>query len=254
MDPIGPSPIPVEKRGGGFKRTPRAMSERDMEHTADEIAHAATLAKGAGFDAVEVHGAHGYLLDSFLSPASNRRTDSFGGAFSQRARFPIMVIERVREAVGAGYCVMLRFSQWRIEDYAARAFPDAETLGEWCSMVKDAGVDILHVSTRDCTDIAFDGDPAFGDRTLVGLTKRFSGLPTVAVGRVGVSSSMDEGAKAETRDPTPAAALVDAGEADLVAVGRGYIANPDWGAKVKAGRWDELKPYERELLATLEDD
>mgnify|MGYP006274836967 CR=1 FL=1 len=256
MNPIGPSPVPAEKRGGGYKPTPRAMTEADMHRVADEIAHAATLAKLTGFDAVEIHGAHGYLLDSFLSPEANKRTDRFGGAFKNRARFPVMVIERVRQAVGSDYTVMLRFSQWRMEDYKALAFPNPDTLAEWCMLVRNAGIDILHVSTRDCTDIAFPDDPTHGGahgRTLAGLTKQFSGLTTVAVGRVGVSTSMNEGAIAEVTDPAPAAALIKDGEADLVAVGRGLIANPDWGPKVKAGRWADLNPYSREMLETLDD-
>jgi 2,4-dienoyl-CoA reductase-like NADH-dependent reductase (Old Yellow Enzyme family) len=254
MDPIGPSPLPVEKRGGGYKKTPRQMTRSDMERTADEIAHAAVLAEGAGFDAIEIHGAHGYLLDSFLSPVANRRTDGFGGGFRNRARFPLMVIERVREAVSRDYCVMLRFSQWRVEDYTALAFQSPATLREWCGMVREAGVDILHVSTRDCTDAAFPDDPSVAGRTLAGLTREYSGLPTVAVGRVGVSNSMGDGGLAEVRDPTPAAELVERGEADLVAVGRGLIANPDWAAKVRAGAWDTLLPFDKSQLETLEDE
>ncbi len=249
MNPIGPSPLPQKKRDGGYRPTPRAMTVADMEKAASDFARAAKLSVEAGFDSVEIHGAHGYLLDSFLSPMSNRRTDEFGGGLENRARFPLMVVRAVREAVGAGYPVMYRFSQWQMDDYRAMAYPTPDVLEDWVGMLREAGVDVLHVSTRDATDPGFAGS----EKTLAGWTRELSGLPTVAVGRVSVSASMDEGAKAETTDPRPAAELVERGEADLVAVGRSLIANPDWCEKVRSGRWEELRPYDRDLLETLAD-
>jgi 2,4-dienoyl-CoA reductase-like NADH-dependent reductase (Old Yellow Enzyme family) len=250
MRPIGPSPVPAEKRGGGFRATPRPMTTADMEQVAGRFAASASLAKYAGFDAVEIHGAHGYLLDSFLAPGANKRTDAFGGAFNQRMRFPLMVVHAVRDAVGDDYPVMYRFSQWSIDDYAAMTYPNPDTLGLWVNALKDAGVDVLHVSTRDCTAPGFRD----ADTTLAGWTRELSGLPTVAVGRVGSSSGMNEGDHVPTSDPAPAAALIERGEADFVAVGRGLIANPDWPELVKRGRWEELRPYDRSMLATLGDD
>jgi 2,4-dienoyl-CoA reductase-like NADH-dependent reductase (Old Yellow Enzyme family) len=248
MRPIGPSPVPAEKRGGGFRKTPRVMTERDMHTVAHAFARGAELSKRAGFDAVEVHGAHGYLLDSFVSPTVNTRTDGFGGGFEQRMRFPLMVVRAVRAAVGDGYPIMYRFSQWRMDDYGALTYPDPETLKVWVDALREAGVDVLHVSTRDCTAPGFPGS----DKSLAGWTRELSGLPTIAVGRVGSSSGMNEGEHVPVSDPAPAAALIEKGEADLVAVGRGLLANADWPEVVRGGRWRELRPFDRAELDTLD--
>ncbi len=250
MRPIGPSAIPAEKRGGGFRATPRRMTVRDIETIAERFAESARLAKQAGFDSVEIHGAHGYLLDSFLSPLANKRTDHFGGGFNQRMRFPIMVCEAVRDAVGDDYPVMYRFSQWSIDDYAAMTYPNPEVLGMWVEALRAATMDVLHVSTRDCTAPGFRGS----EKTLAGWTRELSGLPTIAVGRVGSSSGMNEGDFVPISDPAPAAALIERGEADMVAVGRGLLANPDWAHLVRDGRWGELRPYDRAMLASLSDE
>ncbi len=262
MDPIGPSPIPVQKRDGGYKATPREMTEADMDEVVAIFENAALLSLKAGFDSMEIHGAHGYLLDSFLSPASNQRTDDYGGSFENRMRFPLRVVRAVRKVIdehaGSDYPLMIRFSQWRMEDYAAYAFHDPDHLERWVLALKDAGIDILHVSTRDATDPGFphlfDTDTEDGRRTLAGWTRKLSGgMPTVAVGRVTVSASMDEGAAVETTDPAPAAKLIARGEADMIAVGRALIANPNWCDIVRDGRWTELVPYTRDMLETLDD-
>lgn len=247
MDPIGPSALPAPKHDGGFKPTPRAMSEQDMLAVRDHFAEGAARAMAAGFDGVEIHGAHGYILDSFLSETSNQRTDSYGGSFENRMRYPLQVVRAVREAVGEGYPILYRFSQWKSEDYQAVTFPDPDTLGLWVNALREAGVDMLHVSTRDAVEPAFDGSSP----TLAGLSRSLSGLPTIAVGRVSVSTSMNQGERVQVTDPAPAADLIRDGEADLIAIGRALISNPDWCEKVRAGRWQELVPYERTHLAEL---
>jgi len=262
MNPIGPSPIPIQKRDGGFKDTPREMTEADMDEVVAIFENAARLSLKAGFDSMEIHGAHGYLLDSFLSPASNQRTDDYGGSFENRMRFPLRVVRAVRavidEHASPDYPLMIRFSQWRMEDYAAYAFPDPDHLEQWVLALKEAGIDILHVSTRDATDPGFPHlfktDTEDGRRTLAGWTRKLSGgMPTVAVGRVSVSASMDEGAAVETTDPAPAAELIARGETDMVAVGRALIANADWCDIVREGRWTDLVPYRRDMLESLDD-
>ncbi|MEO1129111.1 MAG: 12-oxophytodienoate reductase [Planctomycetota bacterium] len=247
MDPIAPSPIPAPKRGGGFKPTPRQMTDADIAQAQHAFAEAATRAKDAGFDAVEIHGAHGYLLDSFISEETNQRNDVYGGFFQQRLRFPMQVVRAVRRAVGPGYPVIYRFSQWKVEKAEAMNYPDPDTLSLFVSALREAGVDILHVSTRSATDAAFAGS----NRTLAGWSRTLSGLPTIAVGSVSLSSGMDQGAPAVT-DPGPAAALIDEGEADMLAVGRALIANPNWAHIVRAGQWQDLRPYDVAMLETLD--
>ena len=246
-DPIGPSAgTPPPKADGTPRPDVRPMEAADFAQVLEAYRFAAAASKEIGCDAVEIHGAHGYLLDSFLSAKDNRRTDAYGGSADNRMRFPLEVVRAVRGAVGEGFPVIYRFSQWKVDDYEALKFRSPDDLEPWVTALRDAGVDILHVSTRDCTDPAFED----GDRTLVGWTKELSGLPTIAVGRVGITHTTGLG-KADIADPAPGIALLESGECDLLAVGRGLIANPDWVAKVRAGRWRELHPYTPELLTEL---
>ncbi len=248
MRPIGPSAIPAKARDGTDRATPKPMTREDIRRVVAGFAHAASCATSAGFDAVEVHGAHGYLLDSFISPEANRRDDEYGGPFENRMRMPLEVVRAVREAVGPALPVLYRFSQWRVDDQSALAYPDPETLGTFVTALRDAGVSMLHASTGNAVDPAFDGSP----RTLAGWAREHSGLPAIAVGRVGLGSSMNEGEGAEIADPAKAIGLIESGEADMLAVGRALISNPDWPALIRAGRWQDARPYHRELLTTLD--
>ncbi|MDX2115269.1 MAG: 12-oxophytodienoate reductase [Planctomycetota bacterium] len=267
LDPIGPSPVPALKRGGGYRPTPRPMTRDDMDHVRRSFADAARRAVRAGFDAVEIHGAHGYLLDSFLSPKANQREDDFGGPLENRMRFPLSCVAAVREAVGPRYPVLYRFSRWTFDPSDPGNFHEPRSLARFVRGLRDAGASVLHVSTPDAAALAFptmhDGgveeflhEPGLmlapPPTTLSGWSRALSGLPTIAVGRVSVSASMGDDELVEITDPAPAGELVERGEADIVAVGRALIANPDWCALVRAGRWRELKPYSRTMLESLE--
>jgi 2,4-dienoyl-CoA reductase-like NADH-dependent reductase (Old Yellow Enzyme family) len=252
LDPIGPSAIPAPKRGGGFKPVPRAMTRDDIARMCDTFAGAAVLAREVGFDAVEIHGAHTYLLDTFLSRTANQRDDEFGGSFENRCRFPLMVASAVRRAVGREYPVIYRFSQWTFDPGEPDTFASPEDLGLFVRGLAAAGVTMLHASAAEAVAPAFGVSPSDpGARTLAGWARSLSGLPTIAVGRVSVSASMGNDEVVEVRDPAPAAALIERGEADMVAVGRALIANPDWCQTVQEGRWRELRAYSRAMLESL---
>lgn len=258
LDPLGPSPVPAPNRAGGFKPVPKEMTREDMEHVRHSFADAARRAMRAGFDAVEIHGAHTYLLDSFLSTQANVRRDEFGGPIENRARFPLLCLRAVRDAVGPRYPILYRFSRWTFDPSDPGNFHDPRELAWWSTALREAGASALHVSTADATAVAFEPDAATREvidgpapRTLAGWTRRLSGLPTIAVGRISVSASMGETERVETTDPAPAAALIARGEADMLAVGRSLIANPDWCHKVRAGHWRELKGYSKDMLAEL---
>ncbi len=248
MRPIAPSAIPAMDRQGNPRTTPKEMTHADIDALVAHFAHAAKTAKQAGFDSVEIHGAHGYILDTFVSPEANQRSDAFGGSFEQRIRVPLMVTEAVRAAVGPGYPVWYRFSQWRVDDAAALAYPDPQTLGTFVTALREAGVDVLHASTRDMTEPAFESDP----KTLAGWTRELSGLPTVAVGSATLSGGMGDAGAMQTTDPAPLGEMIRRGEADLVAVGRALIGNPDWCPTVARGDWQRLTPYDPQMLERLD--
>ncbi len=256
-NPIGPSDVASDAlpaRRDGQPRLPvRAMVKDDFAQVGEAYVNAALQAKAIHCDALEIHGAHGYLLDSFLAATTNERTDEYGGTFENRARFPLQVVRDIRTAVGDDFPIIYRFSQWRMDDLEAQKFRTPDELELWVNALKEAGVDILHVSTRAATDPGFpEVDPRL---TLAGWSRRLSGLPVIAVGKVSVTLAMDEayGEQADAvADPGPALNLVESGEVDLLAIGRALIPNPDWVRLVRAHGWRQLTPFDKAQLATLD--
>jgi 2,4-dienoyl-CoA reductase-like NADH-dependent reductase (Old Yellow Enzyme family) len=228
---------------------------RQLEAIVAAYARAAAAARDAGFDGIELHGAHGYLLDQFHWPHTNRRADSYGGDIRGRVRFSYQVAAAVREAVGPDFPVAFRFSQWKGGHYDARIAEDPGELAAFLAPLADAGVSMFHVSTRRYWLPAFDDS----GRTLAGWTRHLTGLPVIAVGSVGVAApflgvSDDGKSPAESQPSLSLAPLVDLltrGEFDLVAVGRAVLADPHWGAKVADGRLAEIRPYDKSADATL---
>ncbi|WP_323763977.1 NADH:flavin oxidoreductase [Marinovum sp.] len=225
----------------------RAMSERDIEDVITAYARAAGDAKRLGFDGVELHGAHGYLIDEFLWERTNRRRDRWGGDHVARTRFACAVIAAVRAEVGPDFPVSLRWSQWKQQDYRVRLAETPAVLGEILRPIADAGLSILHCSTRRFWEPGFpEADPA---RTMAGWVTELTGLPTISVGGVGLEQA---GIKSS------AAASVEAiegplarGEIDLLAVGRAVLADPDWPHLLRKGRPEAGRGFDKSQLETL---
>lgn len=246
--PDAPSEGPSVVEGRGH-----AMSEADIAKAIDAYASAAAAAQRLGFDAVELHGAHGYLIDQFLWGQINRRSDRYGGNAVERTRFAVEVVQAVRRAVGPAFPVILRFSQWKTQDYAARLAETPEELERILTPLADAGVDIFHASTRRFWQPEFAGSHL----TLAGWSRKLTGRPSIAVGSVGLAgpdfmetlTGRSSGADVGNLDELFERMAAD--EFDLVAVGRALIGNPDWPSKVRAARLGELKPFEKSQLRTL---
>ncbi|MDP3893539.1 MAG: 12-oxophytodienoate reductase [Nocardioides sp.] len=222
-------------------RVGRAMSLRDIEVIIEAFAEAARLARRAGFDAVEIHGAHGYLVDEFLWAATNRRTDAYGGSVRNRARFAAEIVEAVRDATSGDLPIIFRFSQFKEREYTARLASDPTELSEILERLVEAGTSVFHASTRRFWEPEFPGSQL----NLAGWAKRLTGLPTITVGSVGLAQDF---IGQEPARPDSLAALARrhaAGEFDLVAVGRAMLANPDWVTLVATGRVSEIVDYRR---------
>jgi 2,4-dienoyl-CoA reductase-like NADH-dependent reductase (Old Yellow Enzyme family) len=229
-------------RPGGKVAGP-ALTRQEITEIVDSFARAAGSARELGFDAVEIHGAHGYILDQFLWDALNLRDDEYGGNAVQRTRFAVEIVEAVRAAVGPNFPVIMRVSQWKQQDYSARLADRPELLRDILMPIADAGVDIFHCSQRRYWDVEFEGSPM----NLAGWVKRLTGKPTITVGSVGLAGPMStrnvgEHAAVST-DLQPLAERIEAGEFDLVAVGRALLADASWARKVRAGQFDKLKPF-----------
>jgi 2,4-dienoyl-CoA reductase-like NADH-dependent reductase (Old Yellow Enzyme family) len=245
--PVGPSGID----GLGAPRG-RALRTDELPQVADLYAQSARTAREIGFDAVEIHGAHGYLLDQFLWARTNQRSDSYGGTLAQRTRFPAEVVAAVRMAVGPDYPVIFRFSQWKGVDYTATIADDPTQLQQILEPLAAAGVDVFHPSTRRHYVPAF---PDHGPLSLAGWTKKITGLPVIAVGSVGLDTQFRSEKRGQVIGPAPVDQLVEqfaAGEFDIVAIGRALLADPAWVNRLRDGELDRFAGYNPETaLASL---
>ncbi len=236
------------------KVTGHAMSKTDIEEVITAFAQAARDAKAIGFDAVELHGAHGYLIDQFFWDGTNVRDDEYGGDLQQRSRFAIELIEAVRDAVGPDFPIIFRFSQWKQQDYTARLVETPEQLGAFLTPLSEAGVDIFHCSTRRFWEPEFEGS----DLNLAGWTRKLTGKPAITVGSVSLSADfLPEDGTPHFKDAEPASldnllARMEADEFDLVAIGRALIANPDWPRRIQRGESDQLKAFNKGMLQQLD--
>ncbi len=228
-----------------------AMTEADIEATIAAFGRAAADAQRLGFDGVELHGAHGYLIDQFFWDGTNQRTDRFGGTtLADRTRFACEAIRAVRAATGPGFPICIRLSQWKQQDFPARLAGTPGEMAQWLEPLVDAGVDVLHCSTRRFWEPEFEGS----ELNFAGWAKKLTGLPTITVGSVGLTGEFVASFGGEKSEPASLDELLrrlDREEFDLVAVGRALIANPDWARKVREGRFAELDAYDRGVLAEL---
>ncbi|MFE9867504.1 NADH:flavin oxidoreductase [Streptomyces sp. NPDC005506] len=243
---VGPSGIRVDGTEGAGK----AMTRRDLDEVIGAFVEAAAAAERIGFDGVELHGAHGYLLDQFLWAGTNRRTDAYGGDPVARTKFAAEIVAAVRETVSPDFPVIFRYSQWKQEAYDARLAQTPEELDAILTPLAAAGVDAFHASTRRYWLPEFEDS----DLNLAGWTKKLTGRPTITVGSVGLEGDFirafaGEGAAVGSIDNL--LDRMERDEFDLVAVGRALLQDPEWAAKVLAGRVEELKPYDAAALKTL---
>ncbi|MBC7543780.1 MAG: NADH:flavin oxidoreductase [Candidatus Sericytochromatia bacterium] len=242
----GPSGLLVSGQPAGG-----TMTTQDIEATIAAFATAAADAKRLGFDCLELHGAHGYLIDQFLWDKTNERHDRYGGnSLAARTRFGIEIVKAVRQAVGEDFVIIQRLSQWKLSDYDAKLAKTPAELAAWLTPFAEAGVDIFHCSQRRFWEPEFAGS----DLNLAGWAKKVTGRPTITVGSVGLSGEFTAAFRGESSVPHALDELIrrhERGDFDLVAVGRALLADPDWVAKIHGGRTDELQGFTRDVLQTL---
>ncbi len=209
------------------------MDEDFMNEIADAFAHGAFVAKYGGFDMVMVHGGHGWLLSQFLSPLYNTRTDRYGGSIENRARFPLMVIDRIRKAVGPDFPIEFRMSG---DEFIPGGYGLDEAV-EFARML-DGRVDLIHVSATSFRDVNSGCrmfPSAFLDHGcnvyLAEAVKKAVKTPVATVGALADPAYMED--------------IIASGKADIVVVGRQIQADPDFPNKVRAGRFNEVRPCVR---------
>jgi len=227
----------------------RPMSEEEIADVIAAFARSAKAAQQVGFDGIAIHGASGYLVDSFFWPKTNMRQDRYGGDMAARATFGAELVRAVRQAVGPSMPILFRFGQWKQQDFNARIAETPEELGVLLGALADAGVDMFDASTLYFSAPAFEGSPL----SLAAWAKTLSGKPSMAVGGVGLSenlfASFETGGASVERNWFDAAERIARGEFDMLALGRALIADPDWPRKVADGQQPDA--YSRDMLAVL---
>lgn len=248
--PAGPIDSPSGLAVGG-EAVGEPMTERAVLDTIAAFADAAREARLLGFDAVELHGAHGYLIDQFFFGPTNLRADRWGGAtLVERSHFAIELVRQVRAAIGPDLPLILRVSQWKSGQFDARMAETPAELERWLAPLAQAGIDIFHCSQRRFWEAEFAGS----DLNLAGWARKVTGRPSITVGSVGLSGEFIAGVRGERSHPASLDELIrrfERGDFDLVAVGRALIVNPDWPRIIREGRMAELRDFDPTALATL---
>ncbi len=220
--PVAPSPL----KDPTMPETPRALTVKEIHELVERFGDCARRAKEAGFDAVEVHGAHGYLVGAFASPFSNKRSDEYGGTIRNRARFAMEIIRNIKEKCGEDYPVLYRMS-------AVEYVPGGLEIEEskvLARLVEEAGADCIHCSQGVYATTHVIIPPSVVPRAAyvenAAEIKKAVSIPVIAVGRI--------------NDAEIAESVLESGKADLVTMARASLADPDMPNKVKEGRKDEV--------------
>lgn len=212
-EPQGPSSVENPRS----RTIPREMTLADIERVVDAYVQAARRVKAAGCDGVEIHGAHGYLLNQFLSPLTNRRQDDYGGSLEGRLRLPLRVIQAVRAEVGPDYLLLYRLGA---DDGLPGGFTISEAR-EVAPRLVEAGIDILDISGGMCGYRRDEKVPPAFFLPLASGIKEVVSVPVVCTGGI--------------REPELANSIVAEGKADLIGIGRAQLTDPEWA--IKAREW-----------------
>jgi 2,4-dienoyl-CoA reductase-like NADH-dependent reductase (Old Yellow Enzyme family) len=240
---------PSEVRG-----TPMTQAEIDAVVLA--FGEAAATAQRLGFDGIELHGGHGFLIDQFFWDRTNLRTDGYGGNLIARTRFAVEVLQEVRRRVGADFPIFMRISQFKMMDYTAKLAETPQALAGFLEPLADAGVDLFDCSIRRFQQPAFEGS----ELNLAGWVKKLTGKPSMCCGGIGLGAgAVDFGdanaykvqAASSLSEIDKVCAMLDRGDFDLVSLGRAILGDPAWPSKVRQGREAELTPFSAEQMLRL---
>ena len=230
------------------KKVAYEMTIKDIKETIDAYASDAKICQDLGFDGVEIHGAHGYLIDNFLWGGTNIREDSYGGSIGKRSQFVSDIIKAVKENVDNTFIVGLRFSQWKQHDFSAKLASTPDDLRKILIPPVEAGLDFLHSSMRRFWENEFEDS----EENLAYWTKKISNIPTIGVGSVGLDSDfIDMTAPAKPTSIDKALDDIAKEKYDLIAVGRALLSDYEWVVKMKEGRLNDVIPYTKDALLNL---
>ena len=230
------------------KKVAHEMTLEDIKQTINAYASDAKYCEEIGFDGVEIHGAHGYLIDNFFWEGTNIRDDNYGGSIEKRSQFVSEIIQAVRSNISKEFIVGLRFSQWKQHDFEAKLAHSTDDLKKVLLSPVESGLDYLHSSMRRFWESEFEGS----EENLAYWTKKISNIPTIGVGSVGLDSDfIDMTAPSKPASIDKAIDDISKEKYDLLAVGRALLSDHEWVLKMKEGRLKDVIPYSKEALLKL---
>ena len=230
------------------KKVAHEMTLEDIKQTINAYASDAKYCEEIGFDGVEIHGAHGYLIDNFFWEGTNIRDDRYGGSIEKRSQFVSEIIQAVRSNISQEFIVGLRFSQWKQHDFEAKLAHSTDDLKKVLLSPVESGLDYLHSSMRRFWESEFEGS----EENLAYWTKKISNIPTIGVGSVGLDSDfIDMTAPSKPASIDKAIDDISKEKYDLLAVGRALLSDHEWVLKMKEGRLKDVIPYSKEALLKL---
>ena len=230
------------------KKVAHEMTLEDIKQTINAYASDAKYCEEIGFDGVEIHGAHGYLIDNFFWEGTNIRDDNYGGSIEKRSQFVSEIIQAVRSNISQEFIVGLRFSQWKQHDFEAKLAHTTDDLKKVLLSPVESGLDYLHSSMRRFWESEFEGS----EENLAYWTKKISNIPTIGVGSVGLDSDfIDMTAPSKPANIDKAIDDISKEKYDLLAVGRALLSDHEWVLKMKDGRLKDVIPYSKEALLKL---
>lgn len=226
----------------------RPMTESDIADVIASFASGARNARSVGFDGIAIHGAHGYLIDTFLWGYTNTRKDHWGGDHVGRTRFAVEVVKAVRAAIGEDLPISFRFSQWKSQDYDAKLANTPQELEQILGPLADAGVDLFEASTRNFNMPEFESS----EMGLAGWARKLTGKASLMVGGVGVQRGKYDSAlkpPSTVNNLDAVMARWDRGEFDLLASGRSLLNDANWMQKAK--RAEPFLPFDPQCMRIL---
>ena len=240
----------------GARPNGRAATLEELDDIKQAFVRSAVMAKAIGLDGIEVHAAHGYLLDQFLWAETNRREDGYGGDdIGDRVRFPAEIVAAIRAATGPDFLIGFRFSQWKEVNFNTRVVDTTEELKTMLAILRAAGVDVFHASARRFWIPEWEDS----DLGIAGWTKRLTDAPVIAVGSVGLDIDVMENFFGKEATSTGEEGLRELtrrfanDEFDLISVGRGHIGDQGIINKMREGRLSEIRGFTRkDVLGDLE--
>jgi 2,4-dienoyl-CoA reductase-like NADH-dependent reductase (Old Yellow Enzyme family) len=218
--------------GEGDYSTPKTMDKEDINDAISGFVNAAKLAKRAGFDGVEIHGANGYLLDQFITVHTNERTDEYGGELVNRLRIYEKVITSIRKAVGDDFIVGIRFSQGKVNDFEYKWPAKVEDAKYTFELVSKCGVDYIHTTEYNAKEAAFEDSLSLAE-----LAKKHGSVSVIANGSI--------------VNENDAKHMIDSNQADLISLGKMALANPNWPNVIRDQQ--ELREFNFEMFNPIAD-